>query len=139
MSWYSVNGIGAMIHGVERRDDGRVEFTSWLCVFWVPLVPLRSWSGIYAGEGPPDGVTDESHQFTDLQRIRHDPARLLRTFARGLLVTAAAVAPSVGMIALTNGRAATKVEMVLLLASVLWAVALVIGSEHVRSARLRDR
>ena len=93
MGAFSNHGTGVMIHGVERRPGGRVEFTSWLCVFWVPLLPLRSWSGVYLGEGPADATNDESHQFTDLRRVPHDWGRVYLTFTRSLLVVACAPRP----------------------------------------------
>jgi hypothetical protein len=137
MGWYSVYGTGATIHGIERTEDGRVRFTSWLSLFWVPLVPLRSWSAVYLGEGLPDGVTDESHRFGDIRRIPHDWGRNVQTFARGILMAGLAVAPSAIMIARTNGRAATTVEMITVFAGILWAVGLVFWSEHLRRKALR--
>src|SRR5262245_7685682 len=137
MSWYSIYGTGATIHGIERTDDGRVEFTSWLSLLWVPVIPLASWSAIYAGERPPDGLTDESHWFTDVRRIPHDWTRLLQTFVRCLLIAAIAVAPSAYMIARTQGRAATPLEMAVVFASCIWAVGLVIWSERRRRKQLR--
>jgi len=137
VSWYSIYGTGATIHGIERRRDGRVEFTSWLSVLWVPIVPLRSWSALYAGERPPDGITDEAHCFADVQRAPHDWGRNGRTLATGLAVAICAVAPAALMIARTDGRAATNGEMVIVFASAIWPVGLVIWSERIRRRRLR--
>src|SRR5437899_1825893 len=81
LSWYSIYGIGVTIHGIQRRPEGRVEFTSWISVLWVPIIPLRSWSALYAGERPPDGITDEAHCFADVHRVPHDWGRNARTFA----------------------------------------------------------
>jgi hypothetical protein len=137
MGWYSAYGTGATLHGIERTEDGRVRFTSWLSVFWIPLVPLRSWSAVYVGEALPDGISDESHRFTDVRRIPHDWGRNIQTFARGVLVAALAVAPTAIMIARTDGRAATTVEMVIVFAGILWAVGLILWTEHVRRRKLR--
>jgi hypothetical protein len=137
MSWYSAYGTGATIHGIERTDDGRVRFTSWISILWIPILPLASWSAIYAGERPPDGVFDESHYFADLRRIPHDWTRIVRTSVAGLLVATIGVAPSAVMIAVTTGRAATNAEMVIVLAGVLWAVGLIIWSERRRRSKLR--
>ena len=126
-----------MIHGIERRTDGRVEFTSWVSVFWVPVFPLRSWSAIYLGEGPADGINDESHRFADLRRIPHDWRRVYLTFTRSLLVLACAIAPAYVMMIRVSGRGATPAEMVVVFASVLWAVAVVIWAEHLRRRRLQ--
>ncbi len=137
MSWYSAYGTGATIHGIERTDDGRVLFTSWLSVLWIPIVPLSSWSAIYAGERPPDGVTDESHCFDDLRRIPHDWLRIARTFVGSLLVAIVAIAPTAFMIVQTDGRAATNAEMIVVFAGIFWAVGLIFWSESTRRSRLR--
>jgi hypothetical protein len=134
MGWYAAYGTGVTIHGVERRSDGRVVFTSWASVFWIPLVPLATYSAHYAGERPAAG---ESHRFRDVQRVPHDRGRNARTFARALLVAAAAVAPAAVMIRLTNGRAATSAEMALVLASAAWPAAVVLWAAHLRRRKLR--
>ena len=134
MSWYSVYGTGVTIHGVERTDDGRVEFTSWVSVFYLPLVPLSTYSGLYAGERL--SGEGESHRFADLRRVPHDWGRIRQTFARGLLAAVVAVAPAWVMIAKTNGRAATNAEMVLVLASAAWPAVLILWLHHVRRKKL---
>ena len=105
LATFSNHGTGVMMHGAERRPGGRVEFTTWVCVFWVPL--LRSWSGVYAGEGLGDGVNDESHRFANLRRVPHDWGRIYLTFTRGLLAAACAAAPAYVMAHRTHGRGAT--------------------------------
>jgi hypothetical protein len=137
MSWHAIYGTGFTVHGVQRCEDGRVEFTVWLSALWLPLLPLSSWNAIYAGEELPVGEGDESHRFVDLVRVPHEWARLIQTFARGLLVAAAAVAPSLIMIERTHGRAATRAEMVIVFASAFWAAGLILGCEHLRRRRLR--
>ena len=134
MSWYSVYGTGVTIHGVEPADDRRVEFTSWLSVFWVPLVPLATYSAHYAGER--FSGEGESHRFADLRRISHDWGRIVQTFARGMLAALVAVAPASVMIAKTNGRAATNAEMVLVLASAAWPAVLILWLHHLRRKKL---
>ena len=115
-------------------EDGRVEFTSWASVFWVPVVPLRTYSAIYRGERPAAG---ESHRFAEVQRVPHDWGRIARTFVAGWLVAVAAVAPAVVMIAVTAGRAATDAERALLVASAAWPAAVVLWCAHRRRRRLR--
>jgi hypothetical protein len=39
---FSHYGIGVKVHAIERQPDGRVEFTLWFTVFFVPIVPLSS-------------------------------------------------------------------------------------------------
>jgi hypothetical protein len=136
MNWYSAYGTGATLQGVEPTPDGRVEFTVWLSVFWVPLIPVSSWSAVYAGESI-GGSAGVAHGFADLRRIGHNPRRLAWTFVGALLVVIAAVTPSWVMIERTNGRAATPVEMFLVFACVLWAAGLIFFFEYRRRKQLR--
>ena len=53
MDWYSTHGTGAILYGVTPAPDARVEFTAWLCVAFVPLVPFSSSSALYAGDFRP--------------------------------------------------------------------------------------
>jgi hypothetical protein len=137
VTWYSIYGTGATLHGVTRAADGRVEFTAWLSLFWIPLLPLSSWSGHYAGEADSLGDLERSERFTDLKRIPHDPFRLLQTSSRGLLTALLAAAPAAYMIYRTNGRAATIPEFILVLASALWPILLVIHAERSRRRTLK--
>jgi hypothetical protein len=138
MNWYSAYGTGATLQGVEPTPDGRVEFTVWLSVFWVPLIPVSSWSAVYAGESI-GGVPGETHGFADLQRIDHKPRRLARTFLGALLLVFATLTPLWVMIERTNGRAATPQEMVLIFALVFWAAGLIIFFAYYRRKKLRGR
>src|SRR5262245_6537705 len=106
MGWYSTHGTGVTIHGVRpsETDVGRIEFTSWISVFWIPLIPLRSWSAVYAGEALGDGIFDGGHAFSELKRIPHQKLLLLQTFARGILMLAIAVLPAAYMIHRVQGR-----------------------------------
>ncbi|MEM6853476.1 MAG: hypothetical protein AAF593_03620 [Planctomycetota bacterium] len=137
MSWYSIYGTGATIHGITPEDDGRVRFTSWLSVLWIPLVPLSTWTAVYAGERPPDGLTDESHCFFDLQRIPHDWYANLSTLLSSLLVAGIAILPCAIMIVVTDARAATTPEMIIIFASVFWACGVIFWSERRRRQKLQ--
>lgn len=141
MGWVSCYGTGVTIHGVQSSgaDDGRVEFTSWLSIFWIPLIPLRSWSGIYAGISLPHPIIDEGHAFIDLKRIQHDTSGLLQTFARGIFALTVAMLPSAYMIYRTNGRAATNIESIFFLASAFWPPALIFYIDNCRKAKLCGR
>lgn len=137
---YSIYGTGVTIHGVRPsvEEDGRVELTTWLSLFWIPLIPLASWSVRYAGETLGDGVTDNSHRFLDGKPIPHDWACLLQTFARGLVALAVAVAPAAYIIWRINGRAANHVETTLAIASAFWPVGLVFYANLRRTQKLRQ-
>ena len=136
MSWFSVYGTGATLHGIDRTPEGRVKFTVWLSVFWMPLIPISSWSAVYAGEST-EWSPDETHCFIDLVRVPHDWRRLGRTFGGAILVVFAALAPTAVMIERTDGRAATTFEMILVLAFVGWAAGLILYFEYRRRKRLR--
>jgi hypothetical protein len=135
-NWYSVYGTGASLYGIERRPDGRVEFTVWLSLLWMPLVPLSSWSAHYVGEGIP-AIPGESHWFRDLERIPHNGARLAKTFLKSVLLVAAALVPIAVMLARTEGRAATTLEIIIVFACTLWAAGLPIYVQVNRGKKLR--
>jgi hypothetical protein len=136
MNWYSINGTGATIHDVVRTPEGRVEFTVWLSVFWIPLVPISSWSAVHLGDST-DAFFHDGDSFTDLIRREHDWAGLIQTFARGIATLIICVAPAAFMIARTHGRAATPLEMVFVFASAAWPVLVIIGLERYRKKKLR--
>lgn len=137
MKTFSHYGVGIKVHGIEHRSDGRVEFTLWFTMFWIPVVPLSSWSAHYAGELPPDGIREDGHCFNDPVRIRRDPLCHIRTFARSMLVLALAAAPTAILIHRTTGRAATPVEMVFVFAAAVWPVLLILFMERQRRRLLR--
>ncbi|QDV50876.1 hypothetical protein [Gimesia fumaroli] len=139
MGWFSCYGIGATIHRVQSSGagDGRVEFTSWLSILWIPIIPLRSWSAIYVGETLPDAISGEGQAFVDLKRIQHDLSGLVQTFARGIFALTVAVLPCAYMLYRTDGRAATIIEMIFIFAFTIWPVALVIYTDNCRKAKLR--
>jgi hypothetical protein len=136
MSWYSAYGTGANLYGIVRTPDARVEFTVWLSVFWMPLVPISSWSAVYAGESLPV-VPGEGHAFADLRRIPHDAGRLIRTFLGALALLLAVIIPIGVMIERTDGRAATTFEMVIIFALILFASGLIIFFEFRRRKKLQ--
>jgi membrane-bound metal-dependent hydrolase YbcI (DUF457 family) len=138
MNTFSHYGIGVKVHAIERKPDGRVEFTLWFTFFWIPIIPLASWSGCYAGQLAPDGIREDGHSFTDVVRIRRGALCYIRTFTHSILVLALAVAPAALLIQRTTGRAATPTEMVLLFASAAWPVLLVILVERQRRKLLNE-
>jgi hypothetical protein len=138
LNTFSHYGIGVKVHAIERRADGRVEFTLWFTVFFIPIIPLSSWSGVYRGEFH-DAIREDGHYFTDLVRIERGLLCHVQTFMRSLLVLALAIAPAAYLIHRTSGRAATTLEMVLVFASDAWPVLLVILIERQRRKLLRSR
>jgi hypothetical protein len=138
MSWYSVYGTGANLYAIERTPDDRVEFTVWLSVLWMPIIPISSWSAVYAGETI-EAIPGESHAFADLRRIPHKGSRLVRTFLGALALLIAALAPMAFMIERTEGRAATTLEMVIIFGLTFFAAGLIIYFEIRRGQKLKGR
>ena len=136
MKTFSHYGIGIKVHAIERRPDGRVEFTLWFTVFWIPLIPLSSWSARYRGEFH-DAIREDGHYFEDLVRIQRDALCYVQTLTRSILMLALAIAPAVILIRRTIGRAATLLEMILVFASAVWPVLLVLFIEQQRRRLLR--
>src|SRR6266571_478159 len=106
MKTFSHYGVGVKVHGIERKPDGRVEFTLWFTFFWIPLIPLSSWSAVYRGEFH-DTIREDGHYFEALVRIQRDALCYIRTFTRSVLVLALAIVPFTILIHRTTGRAAT--------------------------------
>ncbi len=136
MKTFSHYGFGVQVHGIERRPNGRVEFTLWFTVFWIPIFPLFSWSGRYAG-GFHDYLREHGHAFTDLVRIQRDPLCYIQTFTRCILIVGLAIAPAGMLIHRTTGRAATPMEVVLVFASAAWPVLLILLIERQRRKLLK--
>lgn len=134
MSWFSAYGTGATFFDVEPEPEGRVRFTVWLSVFWVPIVPLSSWSAIYLGETI---AATEKNYFQDLVRVPHDRWRLLRTFVLAMLSLLVTIGPLAFMMRRTTGRGATPTEAILMLGLVFLASGIGIGKEWNQGRKLR--
>jgi len=139
MGWYSVNGTGLTLHGASRSsvDQNRVEFTSWISILWVPVIPIRSYSARYLGETPPTRITDEDLAFADVKPIPHDSRKLVKTFLHGVFALILCVGPISFLIMRTDGRAATKLEMAAILALCCLPVYVVMTMESRRKSAFR--
>ncbi len=138
MGWFAVNGTGLTLHGAERVEGGRVRFTIWFSVVWVPLIPITSYTAVYRGENT-GAIPGESHGFSDVQKIPHDAGRLIRTLAVSWAVALLAVAPALYMIFRTSGRAATDMEMAFVFAACFWVVGVLVWSEKNRKKALEGK
>lgn len=136
MKTFSHYGVGVKVHAIEPQSDGRVAFTLWFTVCFIPLIPLSSWSALYAGEfdGP---IQEDGHAFTDLVRIERGLACHVRTWLNSIVILWLAISPAGYLIYRTNGRAATDLELVLVFASAAWPVVLVLFLESRRRQLLR--
>jgi hypothetical protein len=134
----SNHGTGVTIHDIRKTPDGRVEFTAWLSVLWIPLIPISSCSGLYVGEQPGDGIFDDGPSFACLERIPHDWIGIFQTFARTIVTVAIALAPSAYLIYRTQGRAATPIEMIFVIAAAAWPVFIIIGLHRWRREKLQS-
>lgn len=125
MEVFTHYGVGITAFDIERKPSGRVEFTLWATVFFLPVWPLSSWSAAYGGPVRPDGIKEDGHRFDDALRIQRDFISYAQTFTSAILVLSIAVAPITYFIFRTNHRAATDGEMVLVFASCVWPVVVV--------------
>lgn len=133
MAWFSAYGTGATMFDVEPEPEGRVRFTVWLSFFFVPIVPLSSWSAIYLGETI---AATEQNYFKDLVRVPHVPWRLARTFFLAMLSTLVTIGPLAFMIHRKTGRAGTRAEATIALSLVFLATGIIIGQEWNRGRKL---
>jgi hypothetical protein len=125
MEVFTHYGLGIKAFAVERKPNGRVDFTLWATVFFLPVWPLSSWSAVYAGAVRPDGIKEDGHRFDDEVPIERDLLSCVRTLTAAMVVLAIAIAPAAYFILRTTGRAATNVEMVLVFAACVWPVVVV--------------
>lgn len=125
MDVFTHYGIGSKAFAIERRPNGRMEFTLWATVFFVPVWPLSSWSAIYAGPVRPDGIKEDGHRFDDAARIGRDFISYVRTLTASIITLAIATAPIAYFIFRTTGLAATSIEIVLVFASCVWPIVVV--------------
>ena len=137
MEVFSHYGVGIKPFAIERRPDGRVEFTLWITMFWLPVFPQSAWSACYAGPAQPDGIKEEGHCFTDTVKIRRSVVSYINTLSNSILALAVAVAPAGYLILRTTGRAATTLEFVFLMAACVWPVAVITLMENRRVKLLK--
>ena len=137
MEVFSHYGIGIKPFAIERKPDGRVEFTLWITMFWIPVFPQSAWSAYYVGPSKPDGIKEEGHQFTDGVKIRRSIVSYINTLSNSILALALAVAPAGYFIFRTTARAATTLEMIFIYAACVWPVVLITLLERQRVRRLK--
>jgi hypothetical protein len=137
MGWFSFCGTGFTLHGIRPAPGGRVAFTVWLSVCWLPLIPVSSWTGRYAGEVLAGYPFVEEAYLADRTRIPHEWGRLARTFAGGIVILVVAFAPAAAMLILVEGRAASPLEAALLLITAAWPALVVLGAESLKRRRMR--
>jgi hypothetical protein len=137
MEVFSHYGIGIKTFAIERKPDGRVEFTLWFTFFFLPIFPLSSWSAIYAGPVEHFGIKEDGHSFYKAVRIQREFICYIQTVSATIVILAAAIAPVTWLIIRTQHRAATPAEMILVFASCLWMIVVVTLVERHRSKLLK--
>lgn len=120
---YSVLGCGSMLLGLCRDEEGRLETTRWLTLFYLPVLPLWRWRVEYCGMAGGEYQDDETPLFTPLSRLPLDLEGTSRTLLAGWLLGAVAVGPAVTAALLVNPPVPTWL-MVCVLATAFWPVAL---------------
>ena len=139
MEVFSHYGVGIKAYAINRRPDGRIEFTLWFTIFWIPAYPWSSWSSFYAGPLRPDGIKEDGHQFDDAIEIHQDPLSYLQTVTLSILVLAVATAPIGYFIFRNTGSGATPMEMIFVFAACVWRGLSVILVERRRTKLLTGR
>jgi|SRR6185369_5583875 len=139
MEVFSHYGVGIKVFAIERRPNGRVEFTLWATVFFLPVWPLSSWSAVYAGPVRPDGIKEDGHRFDNPVRIQRDFMSFTRTLTKAALVLVVAIAPITYFIFNTSSEGGTVMEMVLVFAACAWPVVVVTLIEHRRRKLLLEK
>lgn len=139
MEVFSHYGVGIKAFAIERKPDGRVEFTLWATAFFLPVWPLSSWSATYAGPVRSDGIKEDGHRFEDEVRIQRDFFTYAQTVTAAFVMLAVAITPITYFIFRTTGRAATTFEMILVYASCIWPIVVVSLVERHRRTLLAGR
>lgn len=138
----SLYGCGLRVLGIHPLECREMRATLWLTLFYVPLLPLGTWRVIYAGEALAfvDGV-DDVLLFRKIERLPLDFGGAITTLCIGWGVFLVGVLPLVLIFVRVMNRAATMVEFILLMTSVLWLCGVAFTHMHwqKRSAeRARD-
>ena len=139
MEVFSHYGVGIKAFAIERKPDGRVEFTLWATIFFIPVWPLSSWSAIYAGPVRPDGIKEDGQRFDDPVPVQRDFSSCAQTLSASVMMLALAIAPAAYLIFRTTGRAATPIEVIFVFASCAWPVVVVNLVERRRRKLLTGR
>jgi hypothetical protein len=120
MRGWSSYGCGLMQLGLRRGEEGILETTRWITLFFVPLVPLSRWRGRCLGTASQFGPDhDESFLFEPVDRLPLDPRGLVRTALSGWCLFAIAVGPAVGCI-LWVPQPPNNAQLALVLGSCVW-------------------
>lgn len=130
-------GIGVKAFAIERKPDGRVEFTLWFTFFFLPIFPISSWSAIYAGPVEQFGVKEDGHSFDKAVRIQREFGYYIQTVSATIAILVAAIGPIAYLIFRTQHRAATLLEMILVFASCVWPIVVVLLVERHRTKLLK--
>src|SRR5262245_32274467 len=125
MRGFSVYGCGIMQLGLRRDDDGRLEMTRWVTLFYLPLLPLARWRVRYIMTPLLSYKEDETFNFAPLERLPLEAAGALWTAWCGWSLVALAIAPALLCVFGIQG-AANTFEMVLVFASCGWPLVLLI-------------
>ena len=115
LNCYSILGTGFMIHGIRPRGSRKFTFTTWICLLYLPIIPFRRWEAEYSGSFQSDASVDPAYEFDRMQQIPHDWLQNSITLLSGWSLAGLFVFPLTIMIHLTNGRAATTIECVLMI------------------------
>jgi hypothetical protein len=111
--------------GLRRDDDGLLETTRWITLFFVPVIPLSRWRVRYVGLARQVGPdNDESFVFDPIERLTLDPYGVMRTALCGWCLFAIAVGPAVGCV--FGIRRATTTQMAFVFGACCWPLLVIL-------------
>ncbi len=124
-------GIGLKRFGIRPVPPDQVEFTTWLAILWIPIVPISSWRARYIGTPSVHDPFIEAC-FENPERIARDWDSIFLTYFKALAMLVVALAPAGYLIWRVEGRAATTPEMIAVVASAGWPLAVLFACHRLR-------
>ncbi|MHB0935520.1 MAG: hypothetical protein ACYC6A_03940 [Armatimonadota bacterium] len=121
---FNVKGFGLWVYGVRRVEPERVLFTTWLCLMFIPIIPLATWSARREELGWVGPVIG------GVERHPHDHLYNLRTFVTALVIAVVVIAPVAYTIYTPGNRPMNTNEMIITIVSILIIVAVALFSQH---------
>src|SRR5262245_47635014 len=94
MRGFSVYGCGVMQLGLCRDEEGRLETTRWVTLFYLPLLPVARWRVRYVTMALPGPKEDETFVFAPVERLPLEAASVVWTAWCGWSLVALAIAPA---------------------------------------------
>ncbi len=76
------NGFGTRLYGKrDRKPDGSFSTTKWVVIFWIPLLPLKSYRVKYAGPGETSFLPGWSRKYFVLSESAPDVRQVINVYS----------------------------------------------------------